>query len=132
MALIQAITIEDHRYAQALKEIDFIKRFVFPGSFIPSVSAILDAAADETDMRLFHLEDIGPSYALTLREWRRRFNQRREDVLKLGYPERFLRLWNYYLAYCEGGFLERSIGNAQLLFTKPRCQRAEIVPPLDR
>lgn len=130
MALIQAITIEDHRYRAALAEVDFIKRFVFPGSFIPSVSAILGAAASATDLRLFHLEDIGPSYALTLREWRRRFQHKREEVRALGYPERFLRLWHYYLCYCEGGFLERSIGNAQLLLTKPRCRRPELLPAL--
>lgn len=128
MALIQAITIEDHRYQRALGDIDFIKRFVFPGSFIPSVSAILGAAARSSDLRLFHLEDIGPSYALTLREWRRRFEQQRDAILALGYPKPFLRLWRFYLAYCEAGFLERSVGNAQLLLTRPRCQRAQLLP----
>jgi cyclopropane-fatty-acyl-phospholipid synthase len=129
MALIQAITIEDHRYQQALHSVDFIKRHIFPGSFIPSVSAMLDAAS-RTDLRLFNLEDIGPSYALTLREWRRRFMGRLDAVRAQGYPERFIRMWEFYLAYCEGGFIERSIGNAHLLLTRPGCRRGEWLPDL--
>lgn len=130
MALIQAITIEDHRFEKALREVDFIKRFIFPGSFIPSVSAICHAAAQCSDLRLFHLEDIGPSYALTLREWRRRFVGRLEQVRALGYPEEFVRMWTFYLCYCEGGFMERSIGTAQMLFTRPRCRRASVLGSL--
>ena len=130
MALIQAITIEDHRYQQALKSVDFIKRFIFPGSFIPSVSAMLGAAA-RTDLRLFNLEDIGPSYALTLRHWRRRFMKRLPEVRELGYPDRFIRMWEFYLAYCEGGFIERSIGNVHLLLTKPGSRRREWLPDLN-
>jgi cyclopropane-fatty-acyl-phospholipid synthase len=127
MALIQAITIEDHRYTKALREVDFIKRHIFPGSFIPSVSAMTAAMARASDLRLFHLEDIGPSYALTLREWRRRFLARQDEVRALGYPERFIRMWDFYFAYCEGGFLERSIGDVHMLLTRPRCRRASIL-----
>lgn len=130
MALIQAITIEDHRYEQALKSVDYIKRYVFPGSFIPSVSAMLGAARKSSDLRLFHLEDIGPSYALTLKAWRERFMGRRSDVIKAGYDERFIRMWEFYLAYCEGGFRERSIGDVQLLLTRPGCRRASFLPDL--
>ena len=115
MGLIQAITIEDHRYAQALKNVDFIQRFIFPGSFIPSVSAMLGSAARATDLKLFHLEDIGPSYALTLSNWRERFDTKLAQVRALGYPERFERMWRYYLSYCEGGFVERSVGVVQML-----------------
>ena len=104
MALIQAITIEDHRYRKALRAVDFIKRHIFPGSFIPSVGAMTDAIARSSDMKLFNLEDIGPSYALTLRAWRQRFLARLDEVRKLGYPERFIRMWLFYLTYCEGGF----------------------------
>jgi cyclopropane-fatty-acyl-phospholipid synthase len=130
MALIQAITIEDSRYAQALRAVDFIKRYVFPGSFIPSISAIQNALARRTDLKLFQLEDIGPSYALTLRHWRRRFLAQRERVISLGYSERFVRMWEFYLCYCEGGFLERSIGTVQMLLTRPRCRRASFLPDL--
>ena len=130
MALIQAITIEDHRYAQALKSVDYIKRYIFPGSFIPSVSAMLAAARASSDLRLFHLEDIGPSYALTLKAWRERFLAHRDAVLKAGYDERFVRMWEFYLAYCEGGFRERSIGDVQMLLTRPGCRRASYLPDL--
>lgn len=128
LALVQAITIEDHRYAKALREVDFIKRHVFPGSFIPSVSAILSSMARVTDFRLINMEDIGPSYALTLRHWRERFLAARERVRALGHDTRFLRLWTFYLCYCEGGFLERSIGDAQLLFARPGNRRTQFVP----
>ncbi len=129
MALIQAITIEDHRYRQALRSVDFIKRHIFPGSFIPSLQAIQSAAA-HTDLRLFNLEDIGPSYALTLRHWRQRFMSRLDAVRALGYPDRFIRMWEFYLAYCEGGFIERSIGDVQLLFARPGSRRAPWLPDL--
>lgn len=119
MALIQAITVEDHRYQQALHSVDFIKRHIFPGSFIPSIGAMTGSIAKATDLKLFHLEDIGPSYALTLAAWRERFNAALESVRAQGYPERFIRMWNYYLCYCEGGFIERSIGDVQMLLVKP-------------
>jgi len=125
-ALIQAITLQDQFYEQALKSVDFIQRFIFPGSFIPSVSVILDSARRSTDMKLFHLEDIGPHYATTLRHWRERFFARLPEVRSLGYPEEFVRMWEFYLCYCEGGFLERQLGDVHLLFTKPGCRRAPI------
>ena len=128
MALIQAITIEDYRYAQALRSVDFIKRHVFPGSFIPSISAMLDAVGRVSDLKLFNLEDIGPSYALTLHAWRERFMQRRDRMRSLGYPERLVRMWDYYLAYCEGGFIERATGDVQMLLTKPGARRSQFVP----
>jgi cyclopropane-fatty-acyl-phospholipid synthase len=130
IALIQAITIEDHRYTKALKAVDFIKRFIFPGSFIPSVSAMQSSVGRVTDLKLYNLEDIGPSYALTLRHWRERFMARLDRVRALGYPERFIRMWEFYLCYCEGGFIERSIGNVQLLLTAPRCRRSELLQAL--
>ena len=124
-ALIQAITIEDHRYVQALKSVDFIKRFIFPGSFIPSVSAMTGAIGRASDLRLFNLEDIGPSYALTLKAWRERFNAQLPQVRALGYDERFIRMWDFYLAYCEGGFRERSIGDVHLWLTRPGARPAQ-------
>lgn len=131
MALIQAITIEDHRYAQALRAVDFIKRYIFPGSFIPSVSAMLAAAARASDLKLFHLEDIGPSYALTLGAWRENFHRRVGDVRALGYDQRFVRMWDFYLAYCEAGFRERSTGDVQMLLVKPGCRRTQLVAAAD-
>ncbi len=118
-ALVQAITIEDHRYEQALAAVDFIKRYVFPGSFIPSINAMLAAKTRASDLALVHLEDFGPSYARTLEAWRARFLSHRHEVHRQGFDERFTRLWEFYLAYCEGGFREGSIGVAHLLFVRP-------------
>lgn len=118
-ALLQAITIEDHRYEQALRSVDFIKRFVFPGSFIPSISAMLSAKTRASDLQVLALQDFGLSYARTLHAWRTRFMTRLTEVRALGYDERFIRLWEFYLAYCEGGFRERSIGVAHLLLGRP-------------
>jgi cyclopropane-fatty-acyl-phospholipid synthase len=128
LALIQAITIEDHRYAQALRSVDFIKRHVFPGSFIPCVSVMTSASARASDLRLINLEDIGPSYALTLRHWRQRFLSRLDAVRAQGYDERFIRMWEFYLCYCEGGFIERSIGDVHLLFARPGNRREQYLP----
>jgi len=125
-ALIQAITLQDQFYEQALKSVDFIQRFIFPGSFIPSVAVIVASMRRSTDMKLFHLEDIGPHYATTLRAWRQRFMARLDEVRALGYPEEFARMWEFYLCYCEGGFLERQLGDVHLLLTKPRCRRPSI------
>ncbi|MBN8888178.1 MAG: class I SAM-dependent methyltransferase [Rudaea sp.] len=129
-ALVQSITIEDHRYTQALRSVDFIKRHIFPGSFIPSIAALVAAKARSSDLALAQLEDFGSSYALTLCAWRERFLARLAEVRALGYDERFIRLWEFYLAYCEGGFCERSIGVAQLLLVKPGCRDAEYLPAL--
>jgi cyclopropane-fatty-acyl-phospholipid synthase len=128
LALIQAITIEDHRYRQALHSVDFIKRHVFPGSFIPCVSVMVEAAARAGELRLLNLEDIGPSYALTLRHWRQRFFERIDEVRAQGYDERFARMWEFYLCYCEGGFIERSISDVQLLLARPGNRRNEYLP----
>ena len=126
MMLLQSITIADQRYPLAKKSIDFIQRYIFPGGCLPSVAALGDVIARKSDMRVFHLEDIGPHYATTLRHWRERFQANREKVRQLGYPERFIRMWNYYLAYCEGGFREQVIGTVQLLIVKPQCRRTPL------
>lgn len=118
-AVLQAITIEDHRYRQALRSVDFIKQHVFPGSFIPSVSAMLAAKTRSSSLALVELEDFGESYARTLEAWRHRFMSRLAEVRALGFDDRFIRLWEFYLAYCEGGFRERSLGVAHLKLVKP-------------
>jgi cyclopropane-fatty-acyl-phospholipid synthase len=128
LALIQAITIEDSYYYQALKSVDFIKRYIFPGSFIPCVSAIVASAARSTDLRLINLEDQGESYALTLNHWRKRFLAALDQVRTQGYNEEFIRMWEFYLCYCEGGFKEKSISNVQLLFAKPSNRRPQWLP----
>ena len=128
LALIQAITIEDSYYYQALKSVDFIKRYIFPGSFIPCVSAIVASAARSTDLRFINLEDQGESYALTLNHWRKRFLAALDQVRTQGYNEEFIRMWEFYLCYCEGGFKEKSISNVQLLLAKPGNRRPQWLP----
>jgi len=124
--LLQAMTIADQRYREAITTVDFIQRYIFPGSFIPSVTAITGSVTKATDMRLYHMQDIGPHYAQTLRTWRERFLAQLPQVRVMGYPEEFTRMWEFYLCYCEGGFLERAIGDAQMVFVKPASQIAPI------
>ena len=126
MMLLQSITIADQRYRTARNAIDFIQRYIFPGGCLPSVAALGGSIARATDMRIFHLEDIGPHYATTLRHWRNRFFANVDRVRQLGYPERFVRMWEYYLAYCEGGFRQQVIGTVQLLLVKPECRRVPL------
>jgi len=128
--LLQAITIQDQFYDQALKSVDYIQRYVFPGSFIPSVAALSKSLAKATDFKIFHLEDIGPHYARTLRMWRERFFRNLGKVRELGYSDSFVRLWEYYLCYCEGGFMERQLGTVQMLLTKPGCRRQPVATPV--
>jgi len=130
MMLLQAITIVDHLFDAHKRSVDFSKRYIFPGSCIPSTYAIMSSIARRTDLRLFHLEDITPHYVRTLVEWRKRFFERIDDVLKLGFSETFIRMWEYYLCYCEAGFAERYIGDVQMLLTKPMCRREPLLPPL--
>jgi cyclopropane-fatty-acyl-phospholipid synthase len=123
---LQAITIADHAYERAKRDVDFIKRYIFPGSCLPSVAALLAAMAQASDLRLTHLEDITPHYATTLRRWRERFFANIDRVRELGFEEPFIRMWDYYLSYCEGGFRERYIGDVQMVFAKPANRRDPI------
>ena len=117
--VIQAITISDQRYQEARDSVDFIKRYIFPGGCLPSIAVISDHLARDTDMQMVHLRDITLDYALTLEIWRERFMNRLDDVRQMGFDDQFIRMWEFYLAYCEGGFRERIIGTVQLAFAKP-------------
>ena len=130
MMLLQAITVADQKYDQYRNEVDFIRHYIFPGGFLPSLTAIAETLARATDLRVFHLEDIGAHYATTLRHWRERFLANLDRVRALGFPDTFIRMWEYYLCYCEGGFRERAIGTVQLLLTKPLCRREPLTPAL--
>ena len=121
LAAIQAITIQDRFYEAARREVDFIKKYIFPGCCIPSVSVLTGAAAP-TDLRLVHFDDMTPHYAETLRRWRLRFFENWDDIGGLGFDERFKRLWEFYFCYCEGGFDEAVLGSVQFLFGKPDAQ----------
>ena len=119
LTLIQSITIDERFYERAKRSVDFIQRFIFPGSCIPSVSALTQASAKVGDLGLIHLEDIGVHYAPTLRAWERNIVAKLAEIKELGYQPEFLRLWDFYLSYCEGGFLERTISTVHMLFCKP-------------
>ncbi len=128
MMALQAITIRDQEFQRYIHSVDFIKRYIFPGGCVTSVSAMLASITRVTDLRIFHLEDITPHYARTLRAWRQRFFENIRKVRALKFPETFIRMWEYYLCYCEGGFAERYIGDVQMLLAKPLC-RHDSSPP---
>jgi|TARA_B110000116_G_scaffold12582_1_gene10214 cyclopropane-fatty-acyl-phospholipid synthase len=124
--LLQAITIADQRYDQYKTSVDFINRYIFPGGCLASVTDMSRTMTTHTDMRVIHLEDIGPHYATTLHHWHDRFLVRIEDVRKLGYSDVFLRMWQYYLCYCESAFIERATGTVQMLIMRPDARRLRI------
>ncbi|SDK12160.1 SAM-dependent methyltransferase [Microbulbifer yueqingensis] len=122
LMVMQAITIQDQRYDRYRKEVDFIQRYIFPGGCLPSNRVVADHIADSTDMQIVGLEDITFHYARTLNAWRQAFFARLDEVKRQGFDSRFIRMWDFYLCYCEGGFLERVISTAQFIFAKPRCK----------
>jgi len=117
--VLQAITIPDRRYEEARDSVDYIKRYIFPGGCLPSLSVMAEHVARDTDMQMVHLRDITEDYAITLARWRERFLLQTEAVEQMGFDQDFIRLWDYYLSYCEGGFRERIIGTVQLALAKP-------------
>jgi cyclopropane-fatty-acyl-phospholipid synthase len=117
--VIQAITVADQRYQQARDSVDYIKRYIFPGGCLPSVAVIANHVACDTDLQIVHLRDITDDYANTLAHWRTRFMDNLEAVEAMGFDQEFIRMWHFYLCYCEGGFRERIISTVQLAFAKP-------------
>jgi cyclopropane-fatty-acyl-phospholipid synthase len=120
IAALQAIVIEDRSFERAKRHQDFVRRMVFPGSCLPSVSSLATSLARATDLRIVDLEDIGRHYAETLRRWAENLDRRAADVERLGAGREFRRLWALYLAYCEAGFLERHLSDVQIVLAKPR------------
>ncbi|MDP1660943.1 MAG: class I SAM-dependent methyltransferase, partial [Phycisphaerales bacterium] len=123
-AFIQAITIRDQYFRSAARTRDFLKKYIFPGSCLLSSNAILQATTAATDLRLWSMTDIAPHYATTLQHWRSAFNSRLPQVKALGFDDRFIRMWDFYFAYCEGAFRARHVGDVQMLLTKPLCRLA--------
>jgi len=124
--LLQAITMADQNYDQYKAGVDFINRYIFPGGCLTSVTDMSRTMTKHTDMRVIHLEDIGPHYATTLRSWHDRFFARIEKVRKLGYSDAFIRMWEFYLCYCESAFIERATGTVQMLIMRPGARRERI------
>ena len=129
-AAIQAILLPDDRWERAKNTEDFIRRFVFPNGFLPSLGSIDAAVSGSTALQTTSVDDLGEHYAETLRRWRERFDARLDDIAALGLDERFQRLWRCYLAYCEAGFLERHVLLAQITFQDQRS--ADCVTPSGR
>ncbi len=124
LMLLQAITIPDQRFEYAQRSVDFIQRYIFPGGSLPSHEAILSTVKKHTDLLMVGMQEIGDDYARTLEIWRERFHARRDQVKELGFDDYFIRMWNYYLCYCQGGFEERAIGTSQILLAKPDWRKS--------
>ena len=131
LMLLQAITIRDQRFEQAKRSVDFIQRYIFPGGALPSPSVLLNAAHRHGDMNVHHLEDFGQHYARTLKLWHQQFEAAWPQLAAQGYDSYFRRLWQFYLCYCEGGFLERTIGTVQLLLAKPDARPQPLLEKLN-
>ncbi|MCA9048853.1 MAG: class I SAM-dependent methyltransferase, partial [Planctomycetaceae bacterium] len=114
--LLQAIVMPEQRYQTYLKSVDFIQKYIFPGGCLPSITAMQDAVTQHTSLRLLSIRDFAGGYAQTLQEWRKRFHQNLSAVRELGCDERFIRMWDYYFAYCEGAFEERAVGVVQAVW----------------
>jgi cyclopropane-fatty-acyl-phospholipid synthase len=126
--LLQSITIADQLYERHRKDVDFIKRYIFPGSTIPSVTALAQSITRSSDLRLIDLDDLTSHYALTIQRWRERFRANVAAVRRLGFSEQFVRMWDFYLGYCEGGFAERYIGDVQMHLVKPGWRKTALAP----
>jgi cyclopropane-fatty-acyl-phospholipid synthase len=121
--LLQTITMNDRKFPAYRKQIDWIQKYIFPGSELASMSGILASLARATRLSPFHVDDMGRHYARTLAAWRERFHESLAAVKALGFDDRFTRMWDYYLAYCEGAFEERHISDVQLMLTKSYSRR---------
>ena len=121
LMLLQAITIEEQSYKAYRRSRDFIQQYIFPGGFLPAVSSITGSVGRATNLRLLHILDFGADYARTLWSWRSRFWANEESVRRLAFDRRFMRMWDYYLCYCQAGFQQRATGVAHMLFTKSSC-----------
>ena len=119
LMVLQAITIADQQYKYSIRSVDFIQKYIFPGGCLPSVSKIAETITEYTDMRIINIEDIGPHYATTLNHWRERMYESIDVIKGMGYSDTFIRMWHYYLCYCEGAFIERAIGDVQMIIMKP-------------
>jgi len=116
---LQAITIRDQQYNFARRNVDFIKRYIFPGGCLPSHTALCNVATKHSDLALIRLDDMTPHYARTLAKWRERFLENESHIAGLGYSESFRRMWNFYLCYCQAGFEEHLTGVSQLVYARP-------------
>jgi cyclopropane-fatty-acyl-phospholipid synthase len=130
--LLQAITVDDRAYEVEKDGPSFIRTYVFPNGCLPSHEVIARNVSRRTDLRPLGIEDMTEHYPETLRRWRANFNAHAGELAGLGYDERFARLWNMYLQYCEAGFMERRIGVAQFHYAKPLARARTPESPTER
>lgn len=123
LVLLQTITVDDWRFREYRHTPSWITKYIFPGGELASVAEMLASMARVTTLTLHHAQQIGTHYARTLHEWRRRFHRRLDDVRAQGFDERFIRMWDLYLGYCEAAFLERHVGDVQLLLARSNTRR---------
>ena len=125
--MIQAITIPEQRYEAYSRSVDFIQKYIFPGGFLPSIESMQQCVRTQTKFRMLELSDFGMHYAQTLNRWNEAFHDRLDEVRAQGFSDRFIRMWRYYLCYCEAAFLERATGLVQTLWAKPGCDLGRLV-----
>jgi len=116
---LQGITYNDPDFEAYKNSVDFIKKYIFPGGCLVSVSQIKEAIRTKTDLTIVEIEDITQHYVRTIKYWRQDFIKALPEIRNLGFSESFIRIWEFYLVYCEAGFLENSIGDFQFVFAKP-------------
>jgi cyclopropane-fatty-acyl-phospholipid synthase len=119
LVALQTITCPESRYDAMRRGVDFIQKHVFPGGLLASVHHVTGAMIRGSRLNVHQLEDIGPHYALTLARWREAFLRRVDAVRALGFDERFVRTWDFYLAVCQAWFATRRLGDLQLVLTRP-------------
>ena len=117
--VLQAIVMPEQRYPAYQRGLDFIQKYIFPGGFLPSTAAMMESVGRTSNLRLQGIEDLSSHYSRTLQAWRNRFFDRSADVRRLGFDERFIRMWEYYLCYCEAAFQEQAVGVVQIVWDKP-------------
>lgn len=124
---IQAISVRDQDFSSSKVSVDFIKKYIFPGGQLVSHAALIEAMSRASDLHVVHFEDITAHYAETLKRWRNQLFENLDKVKDLGLPDAFIAMWEFYLCYCEGSFLERSTYGFQMVFEKPLCRRTPIL-----
>lgn len=130
--LIQTITMLDQKFPAYHRSSDWIQKYIFPGGELASMTEMLKSTTRASRLSLFNAEDMGIHYAMTLNEWRRRFLMNLDEVSRLGFDAKFLRMWEFYLAYCEGAFLERHVSTTQMMFVKAYAQTNLVGEPLSQ
>ena len=123
---LQGITFNDHKFDEYKNSVDFIKKYIFPGSCLISISQITNAIKNRTDLEVVNLEDISKHYSRTLYEWRKNFMSVLSEIKSLGFSNAFINMWEFYLIYCEAGFMERNIGDYQVIFAKSGARDIQI------